>query len=224
MGIFNVEHLSVCLIGAGGIGALTAIALAKMGVGSMMIYDSDKVDEVNIATQFYRVEDIGKSKAVATDQQVMAYADRPVLYSHEYVDEKLPKTHFSHGANVYISAVDSIKSRKGIWETLNKRLLVPNTYSLWDRWYIDARMGAEQFEMFVVRLDKPMWYEDHIRKADDSDYPDLPCTSKATIYTAAIAAGHIGAAVRRIATLDQIPGFLSHDIVGNELYYQEMEA
>ena len=46
MGIFQVPStFSVTLIGAGGIGATTALTLAKMGVRILQIFDDDTVSE-----------------------------------------------------------------------------------------------------------------------------------------------------------------------------------
>lgn len=226
MGIFNINHLSACLIGAGGIGALTAITLGKMGVGAISIFDIDDVDDVNIATQFFGVSDVGNNKAHAVEnmlKELAGYSGIDALGFDVRFDENLTLEYgLFPERDLYISAVDSIESRKGIWQAINSSLILPGK-DLTNKWYLDARMGAEVFELFVVNLNQPMWYEDHIRRASDEDIPDLPCTSKATIYTANIAAGHIGAAVRRIATGDQVPGFLSHDIINNELNTIEME-
>jgi len=214
MGIFDVSKLDVILMGAGGIGALTAITLGKMGVGSMEIFDDDYVDPVNIATQFHTVSDIGKRKSETVTHHVVDFGNQQVKGYCSRVSQDL----ILRQADVYISTVDSIISRQGIWQSI----LNSNIFAPMQGFYLDARMGAEIFEMFVVDLANCYWYEHHLLESSDSDMPDLPCTSKATIYTAAIAAGHIGATVRRIVTGQQQPGFLQHDIVNNQLSYLEM--
>lgn len=218
MGIFDVGHLSVCLVGAGGIGAITAITLGKMGVKNILLFDDDDVDEVNIATQFHRCSDVRTHKVTAVSKLVAEFSDTVAMPYKMRIDEH----RILSAADIYISAVDSIASRQGVWQAIK---------NLWDlvepdrtRWYIDARMGAEVYEQFVVDLDRYRWYDRSINNASDEDIPDLPCTSKATIYTANIAAGHIGAAVRRIATGDQDPGFLTHDIMNNHLSFLDIGA
>jgi hypothetical protein len=215
IGIFNANEQRICLIGAGGIGAITAVTLAKMGVQTLTIYDSDTVDEVNIATQFHRESDIGLSKAVAISSIIDDFSDVVALYYPERVTAETKN--FPQSADIYISAVDSIKSRQGIWEAVKK--LNRNKYA----WYIDARMGAEVYEHFAVKVSRSNWYNALITDDRDDHYEEIPCTSKATIYTAAMAAGHVGAAVRRIITGDQVPGLLRHDILNNKLFFQEME-
>lgn len=214
LGIFNVSHLKVCLIGAGGIGALTAITLGKMGIEDIWVIDDDWVDEVNIATQFYRLSDVRNTKGRSTLRNLYEFSgvEGKALMERVRRGFELPE------ADITITTVDSIASRQDIWDCLIKSYKTER-----QAWYLDARMGAEVFELFIVDLWEPLWYEEHITHARDEDIPDLPCTSKATIYTSDIASGHIGAAVRRIATLEQSPGFLRHDIFKNELSFLEMK-
>ena len=62
-GLFHVPNIfPVILIGAGGIGAITAVTLAKMGVTDLVVYDDDVVSNENIATQLHRISDVGKLK------------------------------------------------------------------------------------------------------------------------------------------------------------------
>ena len=74
-GIFNASRFPITLIGAGGIGAITGIVLAKMGVPVLNVYDGDTVDPVNIATQFYRTSDIGSAKPFALKQIIEEFSD-----------------------------------------------------------------------------------------------------------------------------------------------------
>ena len=214
-GIFNAVDTEVVLIGAGGIGAITAITLGKMGVGRLDIFDDDTVDEVNLATQFHRLSDVGLFKAITVAQIVDSFAGFGVA-SHSI--SRFDEDHVPPPADIYISAVDSIKSRQGIWKAIDTFIDIENKY----QWYLDARMGAEIFELYVVNLAKRNWYRSQIDGQNDDDFLELPCTSKATIYTACIAAGHIGAAVRRIITGQQDAGFLTHNILDNQISFLEI--
>lgn len=210
IGIFSASMWSASLIGAGGIGAMTAIALAKMGLGEIAIYDGDTVDDVNIATQFHKLSDVGKPKAEALEDALHEYSGGVHISSyHEIVSGEtiMPR------ADITISAVDSIQARKDIWQAVE--LQGPE-------WYLDTRMSAEFFQMYVVRQVNADWYDNLIKDQNDSEIPDEPCTSKATIYTACIAAGQIGATVRRIVTGQQEPGILAHDILNNSLMFLPM--
>ncbi len=70
-GILNASRLTVTIIGAGGIGALTAVVLSKLGIGYLTLFDDDYVDTVNLATQFFRVYDVEKYKVDAVINQIL---------------------------------------------------------------------------------------------------------------------------------------------------------
>ena len=110
-GIFNAKDTSVVLIGAGGIGAITAITLAKMGVGWLEVWDADNIDGVNIATQYHLSTLLGANKALALSTMIddlapgTSYHPRPVNIEPGDVVR----------ATVVISALDSIDTRKMVW-------------------------------------------------------------------------------------------------------------
>ena len=211
IGVFNAANYSVVLIGAGGIGALTGITLAKMGVGSLTIYDDDQVDPINLATQFYRLSDVGKDKVSALSGAVQEYAGLFTISKNNRVGQST----FLEPAQIVISAVDRIDARQAIWKAVQQSKPL---------WYLDARMSIEHFQLFTVDMNNRDWYSTALGSQDNSLIPNEPCTSKATIYTACIAAGQIGAAVRRIITGVQIPGVLSHDIFRNVLIEEKMQS
>jgi molybdopterin/thiamine biosynthesis adenylyltransferase len=212
VGIFYANNFSVTLIGAGGIGAISAITLGKMGVGELHVYDVDQIEDVNVATQFYNVSDIGKPKTHALREAVLGASGLRIHAHNTRVTENFVFPY----SNIYISGVDSIKSRKDIWES------VQNSWVFLNSWYIDARMSSEFFSAYVVTPTQNAWYADTLAGQRDEDIPDEPCTSKATIYTGCIAAGVIGSIVRKIITGHQTPGILTYDIINNQMMWLEM--
>jgi molybdopterin/thiamine biosynthesis adenylyltransferase len=198
----------VTIIGVGGIGALTAITLAKMGVGYITLFDDDRVDTVNLATQFYKVSDVGKYKVEAVKSQIHEYADDVEVFASpiRVVAETSP---MMVGSGVVISAVDSIVARQEIWKVIS------SWYGF--TWYIDARMASESFQAYIVQRNQMDWYDALIEGQKDEDIPDEPCTSKATFYTAALAAAHIGNIVRKIITGEPLPKRIVQDLVSNTL-------
>lgn len=201
MAIFNASHLTVSLIGAGGIGSMTGVVLAKMGVASVEIFDFDRVSDENVPTQFYGLPDIGKNKARALAEWMARLGDAGET-EIGWIPDRVDLNHLVM-ANVVISAVDSILARQEIFSSLRCN------------WYLDARMAAEEFHLYSIPLGAPEIagrYWEELSSLCDADVPDEPCTSKATIYTAAIAAGHIGNAVRQIAAGEAPSQYLYHNI------------
>ena len=193
-GIFNAKDWSVVLVGAGGIGAITGITLGKMGVGYLEIWDGDVVDGVNIATQYHMGTLLGTNKATALSQMMLELAPGVETFTHPQnigPNDKIL-------ANIVISALDSIKARKDVMSALF------NEESDWS-WYIDAGMGAEELVIYTAQRDEFDWYENRLNSLDEEDIAELPCTEKATIYTANGAAAFIGATVRRIVSHMPVP-------------------
>ncbi|HEY6202484.1 MAG TPA: ThiF family adenylyltransferase [Candidatus Limnocylindria bacterium] len=46
---FQLASASVAIVGLGGIGSLVAVALARLGLGSFQLWDSDKIEESNLS-------------------------------------------------------------------------------------------------------------------------------------------------------------------------------
>ena len=67
------SHLSkfkVGIAGAGGLGSNCATALARSGVGTLVIADYDKIEECNLNRQYYFTDQIGKLKTDALKENV----------------------------------------------------------------------------------------------------------------------------------------------------------
>lgn len=65
----NVTQGSVLLIGLGGLGCPAALALARAGVGKLVLCDDDTVDEGNLHRQIlYRDADVGADKLDAAER------------------------------------------------------------------------------------------------------------------------------------------------------------
>jgi molybdopterin/thiamine biosynthesis adenylyltransferase len=206
-GIFNCDNISVTIIGCGGIGASAAVCLAKMGVTYLRLYDSDRVNDVNLSTQLYTTRSVGISKVEAVGDLIQQFTDDVVI-----------DTNFTNVADPYqiadqivISAVDSIQARKDIWRLLRKQKT---------QWYLDARMAAEEFHLYTMDLQNKdwSWYARMLEGQSDETTPTEPCTQKATMFTSFIAAGHIGNTVKQIVVDHHPPARLFHNIRTNFIH------
>lgn len=205
IGIFDVSDLSVTIVGAGGIGAITAVTLAKMGVGYMNIIDGDVVSDVNLATQFHALESLDQPKVSALKREILRYAD-----GTDIIDEmgRVEPDGILSG-NIVIAAVDSIASRKAIWAAAQRGK---------PQWFLDARMAAEEFHLYSINMRADVgWYDRIISREDDSRVEELPCTAKATFFCGALSAAHLGATVRKIATGITPARYLVHNMIADSL-------
>ena len=65
---FSAATVAIC--GLGGLGSNIAIALARVGVGKLILIDFDRVDITNLHRQQYKAEQIGKYKADALTENL----------------------------------------------------------------------------------------------------------------------------------------------------------
>ena len=194
-GIYQIDpYDTVSVIGAGGIGAITAITIAKMGFMNLRVFDAENVEGENIATQFHLATMLGKTKTHSLMWQIAGHDPRVVVETNGMV---APDTDIS--ANFIVCTVDSIASRKAVWEAAKNN-------PTW-MYYLDARMGAEVFQLYTVDYMDMGWYDQRINELNEDDIPELPCTEKATIYTAMGAAGFIGAVLRKVSQHEVVPRF-----------------
>ena len=118
-------HLSkfrVGIAGAGGLGSNCAVALARSGVGTLIIADSDIIEEANLNRQYYFYNQIGLLKTVALkiniglinpEIQVIDYQKRlnkaniPVIFS---------------GCNIIVEAFDNADMKEMLIDTIQTKM------------------------------------------------------------------------------------------------------
>jgi len=64
----RIRNVSVAIIGCGGVGSVAAEMLTRCGVGKLLLWDLDKVEQANMNRLFFRPEQAGMSKVAAARQ------------------------------------------------------------------------------------------------------------------------------------------------------------
>ena len=177
----TIQDTAILIGGAGGIGSWTALLLSRIGF-PIYLYDDDTVESVNIAGQFYTLENIGLSKTAAVKKNIEQYTDNKSIYPFtQKVDSNTPAN------DIMISAFDNMEARKtmfDIWLNAVEGGLLGNNPI-----YIDGRMEAEVAQVYFVtpkRVDRYMK-----TLFDDDAVPDLNCSYKSTSHNGAIIGGMI---------------------------------
>lgn len=195
-GIIHPEDLDkhIMVIGAGGIGSWTTLALAKMGVSKITSVDFDTIEQANIAPQFYGAEDDGKFKCLALAEKVNKEMGKqvvqPINRLWEDWEERIQYIEDTNVAAV-IMAVDSMSVRKNIWEDIKYAGL-----SL----IVDGRMAREMMEVLIVDPSQEQdikHYEEHLFPSDQVE--EIPCTERAVAYNQFVIAGLIGSVIKQFA-------------------------
>jgi sulfur carrier protein ThiS adenylyltransferase len=176
------ERLAACcalVIGVGAIGRQVALQLAALGMPSLVLYDHDLVAEENLAVQGYRPDQLGLAKVEATAADCkQLYPEGLVTPRNERFRRSSAKQALGGSSHVVFCCVDSIRTRRLVWESLRNDLAL----------FLDGRMSAEVIR--VLAVDSAVTDEYYSTTFFDAAeaYPG-PCTARSTIYSAAIAAG-----------------------------------
>ena len=170
------ERLATCkatVIGVGAIGRQVALQLTAMGIPWLQLIDFDTVEESNIASQGFLEDDLGRPKVQATADLCQQINHQLEVYE---INERFRRS--TEIGNVVFNCVDSIETRRLIWESVKDR----------SSFYVDGRMSAEVLRVLTA-CDIPSreHYPTTLFAAGEA-YAGT-CTAKTTIYCANIAAG-----------------------------------
>ena len=123
---FSSATIAVC--GLGGLGSNIAIALARAGIGKLLLIDFDRVDITNLHRQQYKANQIGRYKADALAENLSEIAPYTEIQA---VTEKITEENFIgilKDADIVCEAFDNAESKamlvNGVLEQLPRCYLV----------------------------------------------------------------------------------------------------
>ena len=182
--IVNSEKLSILqvyVIGVGAIGRQVALQLTAIGAPSITLIDPDIVEETNVVTQGYFETDAENAvfKVVATSKMChLINRDTRINIVHH----NAPCPMLVLDPAVVFCCVDTMKARANIFKNVTSWTPKPL--------FIDGRMTAEVCRILVANPTIENSWHGYTRTlfSDAASYA-APCTAKATIYCANIAAG-----------------------------------
>jgi len=108
----------VGIAGLGGLGSNVAIAVARAGIGKLIIADFDKVEESNLNRQQYFIDQVGKSKVDCMIENLWRINPRVQVEGHEVTltAENIPQ--FFGRADVIAECFDGASAKQMIVETV----------------------------------------------------------------------------------------------------------
>lgn len=177
----------VVLIGAGSIGSAIGVMLAKLGVQHLTIFDPDTIEDHNLSNQLFPRSALSNNKAEALKDflELLAPTEGTVSINAQnnvWDNETI--------APVVIVAVDSMSTRKEIYEVLKTKYGVITM--------VDTRMGGEKMRLYAGRPSDPgfqSFYEANLY--DDSEADELPCTARTIVYNVFSVAGLVGSILKK---------------------------
>ena len=102
---------AVAICGLGGLGSNIAIALARAGVGKLILIDFDRVDITNLHRQQYKANQIGMNKTDALRDNLLEIAPYVTLETHTICVKEENATHLLQGADIICEAFDDAECK-----------------------------------------------------------------------------------------------------------------
>ena len=123
---FSEAAVAVC--GLGGLGSNIAIALARAGVGKLLLIDFDRVDITNLHRQQYKAGQIGMNKTEALSENLKEIAPYVELITHTIRITEENATELLKGADIICEAFDNAECKAMltnlVLETMPEKYLV----------------------------------------------------------------------------------------------------
>lgn len=114
----KLKTKSVAIAGCGGLGSNAAVALARVGVGKLIIADDDVIEEGNLNRQYYFYDQIGQPKAPSLKQNIARI--NPDVDVTAHIVKLGPKEVLDlfSGCDVILEAFDKSAMKEMIIETV----------------------------------------------------------------------------------------------------------
>ena len=113
----KLKNYTVGIAGAGGLGSNCAVALARVGIGKIIISDFDIVSESNLNRQYFFKDQIGEKKVFALKENIKRINPEVKIITKEI---KLNETNFVEiykDCDVIVEAFDLAEMKKMLIET-----------------------------------------------------------------------------------------------------------
>ena len=188
----KANRLKIALVGAGGIGSWTGLFLSRINPINIDMYDPDSYDTSNMAGQFCTSFCIGRNKVRALKELLMGTSGYYTVNAYttriqsNYSDSYNP---FNY-RDIVIGGLDNMESRKAlfaIWKTSSPKGL-----------FIDARLAAEEFQVYCIEPTDNYHIKEYEEKAlfSDEEAEHVACSYKQTSHCAAM----VGAVITNLVT------------------------
>lgn len=168
----RLNDFTVTMIGCGAIGRQVAIQLAALGAREIQLVDFDRVELTNVTSQGYFATDVGRLKVDAT-AELLHRIDSTIQI--ETIPDRYRPT--LKTGEVIFTCVDSISSRAAIWKSIREACT----------FWCDGRMLGEVMRVLTA-VDESSRNHYASTLFPQSEAQVGACSSRSTIYTAALAA------------------------------------
>lgn len=122
----RMKKSTVGIAGLGGLGSAVAIALARIGVGTLILVDFDIVEPSNLNRQHFFIDQIGKAKTEAMKEILASINPYVKVFTHRIELNRMNIPQLFKMADIIIECFDRAEEKAMILETAAE--LLPDTF------------------------------------------------------------------------------------------------
>ncbi len=124
LGPTNIKKLhdsTVAIFGLGGVGSYVAEALARIGIGKLILIDNDKIDITNINRQIIALHStIGQDKVTVAKNRILDINPNANVITYKIFYSKDSDQNIINNCDYVVDAIDSISSKLDLAEECSK--------------------------------------------------------------------------------------------------------
>ena len=118
----KLRNSSVGIAGTGGLGSNAAVALARAGIGKLILVDFDKIEKSNLDRQYFFLDQVGKIKVEALKDNIKRIDSTVKVQALKQKLEKGSMEKPFHNVDVVIEALDNATTKMEFIEEILLKL------------------------------------------------------------------------------------------------------
>jgi sulfur carrier protein ThiS adenylyltransferase len=118
----HLGRFRVGIAGAGGLGSNCAVALARSGVGTLVLSDFDVIENSNLERQYYFTDQIGQLKTVALRENISRINPDVFVIIHQKRLDRVNIPEIFSGCDVIVEAFDRADMKEMLIETVQIKM------------------------------------------------------------------------------------------------------
>ena len=118
----KLKDKTVGIAGCGGLGSNCAVALARVGIGKLIIADFDIIEESNLNRQYYFYKQIGESKVKSLRENIQLINPKVEIEAHDIKLDSQNIIDIYKDCDVIVEAFDKAEMKQMILETVIEKL------------------------------------------------------------------------------------------------------
>jgi hypothetical protein len=204
----EIQKQRIIIAGIGGIGSNLAFQIARMCPASMLLYDDDLVETVNMSGQLFSASDIGKSKVGAITDMITNYTAMRNIYA---IKDKFGDN--SEAGDIMICGFDNMSARRTFFDAWLKHVENKPIEEQSKCLFLDGRLSIDCLQVLCITGDDRFNINRYRSEFlfTDAEADATICSMKQTTYLACM----IGSLMTNLFTnfvADQLDPIIPYDL------------